>query len=166
MRSRHGLQRFTHRTGPSEIHIPPRARCRKSIARQPRRRRSFWLVALIVMVIPLGVLLRKDLGRHGSAPTGANRGGIRTRRKLRSPSWFCARAWNVCLVLAAITAGLKGAHGFCRPAIAAGVRCGVCGDLGHLAGSGCVLDDIGRHSSALALQAGTRAYWPLSSCWW
>ena len=36
-------------------------------ARQPRRRRGFWLVALIVMVIPLGILLREDLGRHGSA---------------------------------------------------------------------------------------------------
>jgi len=153
MRSRQGLQRITHRTVSSEIHIPPRTRCRKS--NSPfRRRRSFWLIALIGMVILLGVLLCEDLGRHGSAPDGQS-GWNQRPAKIEIAILVLREGLECVLVLAAITAGLRGAHGAYRPAIAIGVGTGFAATLVTWGVAAHLLDDIGRYSSALALQAGT-----------
>ena len=59
------------------------------------------------------------------------------------------------LVLAAITAGLKGGRGSLRAAIAVGAGAGFAATLVTWRVAARLLDDIGRHSSALALQAGT-----------
>ena len=132
---------------------PPRAVAGDRFARQPRRRRGFWLVALIVMVIPLGILLREDLGRHGSAAR-AKWGGIRTRRKLRSPPWL-SRGLGMCAGAGGDYGRAEGwarvfASGDCR-----GCRWRIAATLVTWRAAARLLDDIGTHSLALALQAGT-----------
>ena len=123
-------------------------------ARQPRRRRGFWLVALIVMVIPLGILLREDLGRHGSAAR-AQLGWNQNPAKIEIATLVLREGLECVLVLAAITAGLKGGRGSLRAAIAVGAGAGFAATLVTWRVAARLLDDIGRHSSALALQAGT-----------
>ena len=132
----------------------PESVARYRIARPFRRHRSFWLVALIVMVIPLGVLLREDLGHHGSVPTGQS-GWNQRPAKIEIAILVLREGLECVLVLAAIMAGLRGAHGAYRPAIVAGVGTGFAATLVTWRVAARVLDDIGRHSSALVLQAGT-----------
>ena len=124
------------------------------IARPSRRRRSIWLVVLIAIVIPLGVLLREDFGHHGSAARGPA-GWNQRAAKIEIAILVLREGLESLLVLAAVTAGLKGASGAYRPAIAAGVGTGFAATLVTWRVAAHVLDDIGRYSSALALQAGT-----------
>jgi high-affinity iron transporter len=106
------------------------------------------------MVIPLGVLLRDDLGRRGRVAPGQS-GRNQSPAKIEIATLVLREGLECVLVLAAVTAGLRGAHEAYRPAIAAGAGTGFAATLVTWRVAARVLDDIGRHSSALALQAGT-----------
>ena len=134
------------------IHSGPSAADR--LAGRPQRRRSFWLVALIVMVIPLGLLLREGLGFHSSAAPGYI-GWNQRPAKIEIAILVLREGLECVLVLAAVTAGLTGGRGSLRPAIAAGVAVGLAATLVTWRVAVRLLDDMGRHTSALALQAGT-----------
>ena len=134
------------------IHSGPSAADR--FVRLPQRRRSYWLVALIVMIIPLGFLLREGLGLHRSAAPG--RVGWNQRpAKIEIAILVLREGLECVLVLAAVTAGLKGRRGSFRPAITVGVGTGFLATLVTWRVAARLLDDMGRHTSALALQAGT-----------
>ena len=121
---------------------------------RPAYHRSFWLVALIVMVVPLGVSLRQGFSRRGSVapgPTGCNQ----QPAKIEIAILVLREGLECVLVLAAVTAGLKGASGAYRPTIATGVGVGFAATLVTWRVAARLLADMSRYSSALVLQAAT-----------
>ena len=124
------------------------------VVRPPRHRRNIWLVALILLVIPLGILVSGYLGGHGRAAHGQE-GWSQRPAKCEIAILVHREGLECVLVLAAVTAGLKGASEAYRPTIATGVGAGFAATLVTWWVAARLLDDMSRYSSALALQAAT-----------
>ena len=124
------------------------------VIRPPRRRRNIWLVALILLVIPLGILVGGYLGGHGRA-AHEQAGWSQRPAKFEIAILVLREGLECVLVLAAVTAGLKGASEAYRPTIATGVGSGFAVTLVTWWVAARLLDDMSRYSSALALQAAT-----------
>jgi high-affinity iron transporter len=108
----------------------------------------------VVVVIPLGILIHVSLGRRsGSLLRGA--GWNATPAELEIATLVLREGLECVLVLVAVTAGLQGARRAYRSAIAVGVGTGFAATLLTWRVAARVLDDISKHSSALAVQAGT-----------
>ena len=155
MRPPAGHSRNSHAEPVSVTSPMPRKKALgKQRAGSLRRDYSFWLVTLIVMVIPLGMLMRLNFVRHGGAsPTregwGATPGEIEIATMVLREGLECV------LVIAAISAGLQRARRAYHRSIAAGVGLGIAATLLTWRIAARLLDDLGRRTSALAVQAGT-----------
>lgn len=124
------------------------------ILQRLRRSRIFWLVIVVGVVVPFGVFMRAEFGRFGNtAPAGA--GWKQTPAVLEIATLVLREGLECVLVLAAVAAGLEGARRVYRPSIAAGVGMGFAATLLTWRVAALILEDIGKSSSALAVQAGT-----------
>jgi len=119
-----------------------------------RRRCSSWFVALIILLIPLGILLRANLVRQGDG-WPARAGWTAAPAEIEIATLVLREGLECVLVLAAITAGLQRARRAYHRSIAVGVALGVAATLLTWRIAARLLDDLGRRSSALAVQAGT-----------
>jgi len=119
-----------------------------------RSSRLFWLLILILVVVSLGVLMRAEFRRLGAtARTGA--GWKQTPAVLEIATLVLREGLECVLVLAAVTAGLEGARRVYRSSIGAGVGMGFAATLLTWRVAALIVEDIGKNSSALAVQAGT-----------
>lgn len=120
--------------------------------RNRRSRWNFWMVVLAVAAIPLGVFIRGDLGHRGSEPNAIWNSAPAV---LEIATLVLREGLECVLVLAALTAGLKGARKAYRSSIAVGVGMGFAATYITWRVAVRMLADLGKRSSALAMQAGT-----------
>ncbi|HTT21022.1 MAG TPA: FTR1 family protein [Candidatus Sulfotelmatobacter sp.] len=119
-----------------------------------RQTRILWLIAVVVIVVPLGILVPVRLGRHGTA-TAALMGGKGAPAELEIATLVLREGLECVLVLATVTAGLQGANQAHRLSIGLGAGIGFAATFVTWRLAVCLLNDIGRLGSALALQAAT-----------
>ena len=139
----------------STVPLPSaKARGEDRVVRKLSHGRTFWLIVLVAVALALGIISPADFGRHGGAAHGPM-GRHDTPAELEIATLVLREGLECVLVLAAVTSGLQGAHRAHRLFMGAGVASGFAATFVTWGVAARLLDDIGRHSSALAVQAGT-----------
>ena len=115
---------------------------------------AFWPIALLVIVVPLVIFLRAELGRVSNVMHG-RMGWNGIPAELEIGTLVLREGLECVLVLAVVTTGLQGIHRKHRLSVAAGVALGFAATLATWKLAVRLLDDVSQHSSALAVQAGT-----------